>query len=154
MSNSNESITRRDILGRALGSAALATALGSEGQSQAQGTETPLRLRDAFDFGWKFTRGDAPGAQQPAFTDTNWRGLDLPHDWSIEGPFAQDEPSGGPGASAPTGNRLVPEAFSRPAFLQGPQGFDRVRRRISEQRGLDQRPLPRQAAVRIHQLRL
>jgi beta-galactosidase len=103
MSNSNESITRRNILGRALGGAALATALGSEGRSQAQGTETPLRLRDAFDFGWKFTRGDAPGAQQPAFTDTNWRGLDLPHDWSIEGPFAQDEPSGGLGASAPTG---------------------------------------------------
>src|ERR1017187_7800601 len=115
MSNSNESITRRDILGRALGGAALATALGSEGQAQAQGTETPLRLRDAFDFGWKFTRGDAPGAQQPAFADTGWRSLDLPHDWSIEGPFAQDEPSGGPGASAPTGIGWYRKRFRVPS---------------------------------------
>ena len=115
MSNSNESITRRNILGRALGGAALATALGSEGQSQAQGTETPLRLRDAFDFGWKFTRGDAPGAQQPAFADTNWRSLDLPHDWSIDGPFAQDEPSGGPGASAPTGIGWYRKRFRVPS---------------------------------------
>jgi hypothetical protein len=26
----------------------------------------------------------------PAFDDTGWRRLDLPHDWAIEGPFSQD----------------------------------------------------------------
>ena len=118
MSNSNESITRRDILGRALGTAALAAAIGSESQSQAQGFAAAPR-RDAFDFGWKFTRGDAPGAQQPAFADTSWRSLDLPHDWSIEGPFSQDEPSGGAGAYAPTGIGWYRKRFTVPASYKG-----------------------------------
>jgi beta-galactosidase len=38
-----------------------------------------------FDAGWRFQLGDLPAASQPAFDDTNWRLLDVPHDWSIEG---------------------------------------------------------------------
>lgn len=45
----------------------------------AQQQETLL-----FDFDWRFHRGGAQGAEQPAFDDTGWRTLDLPHDWSIE----------------------------------------------------------------------
>ena len=30
---------------------------------------------------------------QPRFVDTAWRSLDLPHDWSIEGPFGEKEPA-------------------------------------------------------------
>ncbi len=37
-----------------------------------------------FDADWRFLRGDAPGAEQPAFDDSSWRALDVPHDWSIE----------------------------------------------------------------------
>ena len=81
----------------------------------AQTAEPPARIRDAFDFGWKFTRGDVPGAQQPAFADAGWRSLDLPHDWSIEGPFAQNEPSGGAGANAPTGIGWYRKRFRVPA---------------------------------------
>lgn len=33
---------------------------------------------------WRFLRGDATGAENPAFDDSKWRLLDLPHDWSIE----------------------------------------------------------------------
>ena len=29
---------------------------------------------------------------QPGFQDSSWRKLDLPHDWGIEGPFAQENP--------------------------------------------------------------
>ena len=36
---------------------------------------------------WRFLKGDAVGAEQPAFNDTAWRQIDLPHDWAIEGPF-------------------------------------------------------------------
>jgi len=49
-----------------------------------------LKLTDAprttllFDFDWQFYRGDAEGAEDPLFDDTNWRSLNLPHDWSIE----------------------------------------------------------------------
>ena len=38
----------------------------------------------SFDDGWRFHRGDAPDAKDPDFDDSAWRGLDLPHDWSIE----------------------------------------------------------------------
>lgn len=57
---------------------------------------TPSRIRESFGFGWKFAGGEAAGAQQPAFAGGGWWNLNLPHDWSIEGPFAQDEPSGAP----------------------------------------------------------
>ena len=40
-----------------------------------------------FDTGWRFRLGDEPTARQPNFDDTNWRTLDVPHDWSIEGPI-------------------------------------------------------------------
>ncbi len=42
-----------------------------------------------FDTGWRFCLGDDPAARQPDFDDKNWRTLDLPHDWSIEGPVAK-----------------------------------------------------------------
>lgn len=35
--------------------------------------------------------GDVPYAQ-PGFNDNNWRKLDLPHDWGIEGPFKSEYP--------------------------------------------------------------
>ncbi len=38
----------------------------------------------SFDSDWRFLRADAAGAEAPAFDDTAWRLLDLPHDWSIE----------------------------------------------------------------------
>ena len=38
----------------------------------------------SFDSGWRFLRADAPGAEAPAFDDSAWRTLDVPHDWSIE----------------------------------------------------------------------
>ena len=38
----------------------------------------------SFDADWRFLRADAPGAENPAFDDSTWRVLDLPHDWSIE----------------------------------------------------------------------
>ncbi len=37
-----------------------------------------------FDDGWRFLRGDAPGAERPDFNDASWRMLDLPHDFSVE----------------------------------------------------------------------
>ncbi|MBP8959411.1 MAG: DUF4982 domain-containing protein [Bacteroidales bacterium] len=41
-----------------------------------------------FNFGWKFMKGDFPDARTPEFDDSGWRTLDIPHDWSIEGPFS------------------------------------------------------------------
>ncbi len=62
-----------------------------------------VRMREHIDFGWKFFKGDANGAQRPDYDDSNWRSLDLPHDWSIEGPFAEDNPTGRKGGYLPAG---------------------------------------------------
>ena len=35
--------------------------------------------------GWLFRLKDEADAYKPDFKDSNWRKLDLPHDWSIEG---------------------------------------------------------------------
>jgi beta-galactosidase len=61
------------------------------------------RQRILFDGDWGFFKGEIAGAEATAFDDTDWRRLDLPHDWSIEGPFSQDHPSGGRGGSLPGG---------------------------------------------------
>jgi beta-galactosidase len=112
-------MTRRGLLGQALGAAALPSALNSASQVVAQTPEAPARFRDSFDFGWKFFKGDAPGAQQPGFADAAWRGLDLPHDWSVEGPFVPTEPSGGAGGFAPTGIGWYRKHFRLPASYNG-----------------------------------
>lgn len=57
----------------------------------SQGT---VRSELNFNFGWQFFRGDKPGWESPAFDDSGWRTVDLPHDWSIEGPFNAQWASG------------------------------------------------------------
>ena len=37
-----------------------------------------------FNADWKFVRADVPGAEIMDFDDSQWRTLDLPHDYSIE----------------------------------------------------------------------
>jgi len=57
------------------------------------------RERWPFNAGWRFQKGEAPAADpdlaaaQPAFDDSGWRNLDLPHDWAIEGPFMPELPN-------------------------------------------------------------
>jgi beta-galactosidase len=38
----------------------------------------------SFDQDWHFIKDSLPGAQAPAYNDTGWRIIDIPHDWSIE----------------------------------------------------------------------
>jgi beta-galactosidase len=57
----------------------------------------------SFESGWRFFQGDAQGSEKPAFDDSQWRTVDVPHDWSIEGPFAAKNPTGGAGGFLPAG---------------------------------------------------
>ena len=41
--------------------------------------------KQLFDYDWKFKLGDYPDASLNTYDDADWRILDLPHDWSIEG---------------------------------------------------------------------
>jgi beta-galactosidase len=93
--------SRRQVLRGAaagLGAAALAPVLGMAGSpasAQARVTARASGSRST-DFGqdWKFALVNPEGitdptgaysnAQDPAFDDSGWRALDVPHDWSIE----------------------------------------------------------------------
>jgi len=89
-------------------------------------TATPAaaqRQRLSMDPGWRFTLGDPAGAERPAFDDRGWRGLDLPHDWSVEGTPRQDAPGGGRGGFLPTGTGWYRKAFRLPAGARGRQAW-------------------------------
>ncbi len=62
-------------------------------------------IRDIEDFcsGWKFLLGDIPDGADPGLNDSQWRVLDLPHDWSIEGEFSKDNPATPGGGALPGG---------------------------------------------------
>ena len=72
-----------------------------------------------FDQGWRFHLGDVAGAQAPAFADAAWRTLDLPHDWSIEGPFSEQNPAGVAGGALPGGVGWYRKTFTVPAADSG-----------------------------------
>lgn len=38
--------------------------------------------------GWRFHRGEADGAFMPAYDDSEWDRVSVPHDWAITGPFS------------------------------------------------------------------
>jgi beta-galactosidase len=92
---------------------ALVSAMRSVAPATAQQSSTspPPRIRESFDFDWKFWKGDSRGAQQIQFPDSGWRNVDLPHDWSIEGPFSEKEPAQG---SLPAGIAWYRKRFRMP----------------------------------------
>jgi beta-galactosidase len=61
------------------------------------------RQRLLIDLNWKFIQSEVKGAEEPKFNDSDWRTLNLPHDWSIEGEFREDAITKGPGGYLPTG---------------------------------------------------
>jgi hypothetical protein len=75
--------------------------------------ETAPRLRESFDFDWRFHFGDLPEASAPEYLDISWRQLDVPHDFSIEGEFAPTNASGT--AFLPGGIAWYRKSFSVPA---------------------------------------
>jgi beta-galactosidase len=75
------------------------------------------RNRTDFNKGWKFFPGDEPGAKSPAYSDSKWRKLILPHDWSIEGKFDEKNPAKPEGGGLPTGIGWYRKEFTAPANL-------------------------------------
>jgi beta-galactosidase len=85
--------------------------------------DSPARPVENFDAHWRFLQADVKDAAQPSFDDAKWRSLDLPHDWSIEGPFAAENPAGGAGAFLPTGIGWYRKHFALPATAAGQRVF-------------------------------
>jgi len=70
------------------------------------------RIVEDFDNGWRFVRGDIQGAEVKEFDDSEWKELDLPHDWSIEGTFAKNNAGGKSGGYLPLGIGWYRKHFS------------------------------------------
>jgi beta-galactosidase len=68
----------------------------------------------SFDQDWRFLKADSAGAENPAFNDASWRKLDVPHDWSIEGPFDQNNKTGSGGGYLPAGIGWYRKSFTLP----------------------------------------
>jgi beta-galactosidase len=77
----------------------------------------PLKYRktEQFGQGWHFFLGDVPNGQEPGLDDSQWRMLNLPHDWSIEGKFSPEHPAGPGGGALPGGIGWYRKTFSIPA---------------------------------------
>lgn len=59
--------------------------------------------RQSFDAGWSFQLSNAPDAARLESDAATWQRVDLPHDWSIAGPIAQANATGGAGGFFPDG---------------------------------------------------
>lgn len=70
------------------------------------------RIIRSFDKGWQFYKGDENGAEQLSFSDAAWRKLDVPHDWSIEGPYDKNNPTKSGGGYLPSGIGWYRKTFS------------------------------------------
>lgn len=73
----------------------------------APSTETKIRVTEDFNMGWKFLLGDSPERREINYDDSQWRTLNLPHDWSIEGDYTPDFPAGKKQRFLPRGIRMV-----------------------------------------------
>ena len=71
-----------------------------------------FRVKLDFDQDWKFHLGDDSLAFVPDYDDSDWRILNLPHDWSIEGEFSNDNPSEPQGGALPTGIGWYRKSFN------------------------------------------
>ena len=56
--------------------------------------ESQQRADDTIDLNWRFILGDPGDASDPKFDDSDWRYVSLPHDWMIEQPVSESNPSG------------------------------------------------------------
>jgi len=92
----------------------------------------PVGVRQTlgFDQAWRFHLGEVAGGETPALADADWRTLDVPHDFSIEGPVGADPATmegpfdkkspGGTSAGALNGGiGWYRKAFSLPEGSQG-----------------------------------
>lgn len=92
------------------------------GADPAAAAAAPLAIdlarRVSLNDGWRFHKGDVAGAERPAFDDSAWKRLRLPHDWAIDGPFDSTE-NPHTGALPISGTGWYRKSFSLPEGAKG-----------------------------------
>ena len=78
-------LTRREAV-QGIATLAASSLLASDAFSQTRASTSAADSggEQPFSQGWRFHRGEAAGADAASFDDSEWRTLDVPHDWSIE----------------------------------------------------------------------
>jgi hypothetical protein len=76
-SDRDDSLSRRGPLAQAVGAISLMSAL-DRAAAQTGPRASPSPTRETFDFGWKFNKGDAPGAHSAIQKLRQWWSLILP----------------------------------------------------------------------------
>ncbi|MCM2370031.1 glycoside hydrolase family 2 TIM barrel-domain containing protein [Aporhodopirellula aestuarii] len=81
----------------------------------AEAHDSP-RSRQNFDRDWSFHHGELDGDSlaEQRLDQEGWIGIDLPHDFGIEGPFDKSNKSGGPGGYLPGGIGWYRKTFRLP----------------------------------------
>ncbi|VGO18913.1 glycoside hydrolase family 2 TIM barrel-domain containing protein [Pontiella sulfatireligans] len=83
--------------------------------------ETQVRQQRLFNEGWTFSLSDNPEYREPGFDDSDWRRLNVPHDWSIEGGYQSDKYLGFRGGFFPEGIGWYRKEFTIPKEKQNKQ---------------------------------
>ena len=81
------------------------------------------KARLDFNHDWKFFLGEVENAASEQFDDSQWRHLNLPHDWSIELPFDEHSPTGNGGGALRGGLGWYRKTFATPAGSAGKKVF-------------------------------
>ncbi|WJS93926.1 DUF4982 domain-containing protein [Flavobacterium johnsoniae] len=74
-----------------------------------------VRIVEDFNKNWNFKLGDYPEAINANFNTSDWRTLQLPHDWSIEGAFDKDAKTKQAQGFLPAGKGWYRKVFTVPA---------------------------------------
>ena len=82
----------------------------------AQGKKA--RIIEDFNKNWNFKLGDHPEAINSNFDAKDWRNLQLPHDWSIEGAFDKDSKTKQAQGFLPAGKGWYRKTFTVPASFK------------------------------------
>lgn len=75
-------------------------------------SQSRVREIASFDTGWHFLKSEAVGAEEVTFDDSKWRAINIPHDWSIEGPYDKNNPTNRGGGYLPAGIGWYRKSFS------------------------------------------
>lgn len=86
-------------------------------------TASAQRKVENFDDNWRFMLGDDSLAKAPTYNDAKWRVLDLPHDWSIEGIFSEQNPTTQAEGGLPAGIGWYRKIFIVPLTAKGKEVF-------------------------------
>ena len=62
--------------------------------SRQSAAAADARVTQDFDANWLFSKGDFASAMMRSFDDSVWRQVNVPHDWSSDGPFSVEYGSG------------------------------------------------------------